>query len=122
MNIARHALRGAVLATTLGYLLSSSAFLTGTPAHAANATGYDLYRDCTATSAYDKGFCLGVIVGVYAEMDSGLICAPEVVKYGQLEMIFLNWARNHPAKLSVSHGTAVHIALADAFPCSARPR
>jgi hypothetical protein len=86
------------------------------PATSRANTGYDLYADCTSGTIYARGFCLGYIAGIYAVADD--VCGPGTsVQRGQLEMIFLDWARRRPANLSLSQVEAVHAALREAYPC-----
>jgi len=130
--IASTQLRHAAIAAVL--LISGQAYGT---------TGNDLLRSCERVDApggvYDSGYCLGFIDGAtdaqmrkkvalnFAKVDrSGFwdhiiygsdYCVREKVTLGQMRLIFIKYARDHPQILDQPAEGVLEIALANAFPC-----
>ncbi len=94
----------------------------GTPSFAAPPTGYDLYNECTSVNNLDTASCLGYLRGAldgamfYASL-SQPPCPSGVIKAGQLQLIFLRWARENPQFLGRNSLLVAMASFADAFPC-----
>lgn len=113
--------------------LAIAAILAVAYAHTARAfTGYELLEKCEATESLgivrysmDQSACLGFINGVFDGASAALVlrnapqlfCPAQNVQIGQMQLIYVNWARRNPQYLGRSAATAVLAAFADAFPC-----
>ena len=103
------------------YLLpaASMAFaLVSSPIGAAFPTGYDLYRDCGSTDYGNQMFCLGFLAGVWTTAESSnRFCHNGTFVHGQMQLLFLDWARRNPGLLDLDEGTAALLSFVNAFPC-----
>src|SRR6478735_2027090 len=89
-------------------------------------TAFDLLQDCEGR---DEQYCYGYLEGFrtawyYAESASGtkkclLINSPlpDGITHGQLALVFIKWAKDHPQRLHHSPESVVLHALKAAWPC-----
>ncbi|MCZ6772119.1 MAG: Rap1a/Tai family immunity protein [Proteobacteria bacterium] len=80
----------------------------------------------TLKGATDRTYCAGYIAGII-DMNAILpelhlpkiFCIPgkKGVSNDQFRLIFLKWAREHPAELHYSARASVLVALSETFPC-----
>jgi uncharacterized protein YecT (DUF1311 family) len=93
-------------------------------------TGYDMYLSCQSeqTNSTEYLRCLTFVHGVWdgamtmQNVSSGRQFCPRTgVQVGQLAMVFVDWARNHPADLGHDAALAVLASFVDAFPCPPPP-
>jgi hypothetical protein len=91
------------------------------PAHA--ETGYEFYQNClkgNKSQDFHEISCIRYIKGVWDGLILAgypYICLNGSVQIGQLELIFINWARNNPNNLGMDVQFGVATAFAKAFPC-----
>ena len=97
----------------------------GSAARAEYFSGILLNQYCTSDSAYEKGMCLGYIVGVvdsfnttYALKGSERVfCIPPGVTSGQLVLVMKKSMEEHPETLHLPASAHTLSALTAAFPC-----
>jgi hypothetical protein len=122
-----------VIGRSLTRRLGIAAILAATYTHPAQAfTGYELLEKCEATEnlgavkySMDQTYCLQFVHGVFDGASaaltlrdaSQLFCPAQGVQIGQMQLIYVNWARRNPQYLGRGAATAVLAAFADAFPC-----
>jgi hypothetical protein len=91
------------------------------PAHA--ETGYEFYQAClkgNQSQDFHEVMCIKYLQGIWdglALAGYAYVCLNGTMKIGQLELIFMKWARDNPNKLGVDAKFAVATAYAEAFPC-----
>ena len=88
-------------------------------------TGSSILESCERESWFNKGYCLGYIIGVsdaantlavwkgFAES----ICTPQGVTSGQLQKVVVNNLNENPEELHLNASSLVLNALSEAFPC-----
>ena len=87
-------------------LIAACALATAPPALADNTVsddGHEFYENCTDTSLYMQGFCLGYVRGLlhgYEVLRVGIgapACIPSSVTMGDLRDIVVRYIGRHPA-------------------------
>jgi hypothetical protein len=88
----------------------------GSAVAAGMISGNELYQDCNGE---DELFCRGFLLGVFSQTarDDGVCAANNYAQAGQLQMIFLGWARRYPGRLSLNAADATIEAFRAYFPC-----
>jgi hypothetical protein len=104
-------------------------------ARGTSITGYDLYRQCTATgdnedahldqigcAAYLAGYLNGIfqVSRLNRLSPTPIQACPGDIAVGQYELVFKRWAEQHPEWLSRSAPDTLAAALIEAFPCPTR--
>lgn len=100
--------------------------------HPANAeTGYDLFMRCQrgdnsadVDQNGEANRCVAYLSGIWDGMVSienkegiDILCPSHGVQRGQLTLIFMEWARQHPQSLNVTAADAALSSFSAAFPC-----
>ena len=106
-------------------LMSFVLLYTASTAQAEYFNGILLNQYCNSNSAYEKGMCLGYIVGVvdsfnttYAlKENEKIFCIPPGVTSGQLVLVMKKSMQEHPETLHLPASAHTLSALTAAFPC-----
>ncbi len=93
-------------------------------------SGILLNKYCNSESNYEKGMCLGYIVGVvdsfnttYAlKGEKRVFCIPPGVTSGQLVLVLKKSMQEHPETLHLPASAHTLSALTTAFPCGKQQR
>jgi hypothetical protein len=90
--------------------------------------GAEMLNACTSNHVIDQGQCIGYLMGVADSfqamqyvMGTSLVCLPEDVTVGNLRLVFIRYAKAHPAELDERGRLAVEAAFVEAFPCPNSP-
>jgi hypothetical protein len=94
--------------------------------HAEYFSGVLLNKYCNSQSDYEKGMCLGYIVGVVDSFkttstvkgEKKIFCIPQGVTSGQLVLVLKKSMQEHPETLHLPASAHTLSALTAAFPCS----
>ena len=94
-------------------------------AHAEFFNGGLLSKYCSSESNYEKGMCLGYIVGVVDSFNTTnalkgekkVFCIPPAVTSGQLVLVMKKSMQEHPETLHLPASAHTLGALTSAFPC-----
>ena len=71
----------------------------------------------------EAGLYQGYVLGVYDSLKlEGLMCTPDRVSVGQVMALVTKYLKSNPAKWSQPANLLVLEALANAFPCTNKPR
>lgn len=95
-------------------------------AHAEYFSGILLNKYCSSESSYEKGLCLGYIVGVVDSFnttstikgENQIFCIPPGVTSGQLVLVMKKSMQEHPETLHLPASAHTLSALTAAFPCN----
>jgi hypothetical protein len=100
--------------------------LAATPVLSAGAkfmSGNDLFSSCSKDTSFEKGYCLGYVVGVADTLTEDTIsgfsaCIPANATQGQLRSIVTKWLQDNPRYRHYSAGSLAAAAISNAFPCN----
>jgi len=81
----------------------------------ASVTSLDTPTWKDAHEAFNAGFCLGLVQGVWYA--SANVCTPAGVTFGQLQRVVLKFLQDNPEKLNLNQNLLAEMALSKAFPC-----
>jgi hypothetical protein len=109
---------------TLFFLIMSAA----SSVHAEYFSGILLNKYCNSDSSYEKGMCLGYIVGVVDSFNTTyalkggkkVFCIPPGVTSGQLVLVLKKSMQEHPETLHLPASAHTLSALTTAFPCDGK--
>ena len=107
------------------WLFVFALFLPVVSARAEYFNGILLNKYCNSDSAYEKGMCLGYIVGVVDSFNTTsvlkgeerILCIPQGVTSGQLVLVMRKSMQEHPETLHLPASAHTLSALTAAFPC-----
>ncbi len=99
--------------------------MSGYSAHAEYFSGILLNKYCNSNSDYEKGMCLGYIVGVVDSFNTTysvngekrIFCIPPGVTSGQLVLVMKKSMQERPETLHLPASAHTLSALTEAFPC-----
>lgn len=89
-------------------------------------TGNDLLRDCdTQKRTFSRGFCLGLVEGVWhmavlppdPKPSQRLVCQRKKASLGQVADIVKKWLRDNPERRPERASALIFLALRAAWPC-----
>jgi hypothetical protein len=109
-----------ILNLSLAFLLMTAHIASG-----AYFNGSLLNKYCLSESSYEKGMCLGYVVGVVDSFNTTnpiktskkIICIPPAVTSGQLVLVLKKSMQEHPETLHLPASAHTLSALTAAFPC-----
>jgi Rap1a immunity proteins len=112
--------------TLLGCLAAGIVFAAWITPGPCAETGYVFYQTClkgdrgnsfegVACIRYIQGLWDGLVLAGYS-----FICPHEPIQLGQLELIFVKWARDNPERLGMEAQFVLATAFTNAFPCPKR--
>ena len=78
--------------------------------------GNELLTQCTSSSAYDQGVCLGYVIGAADGLGPRFVAIPENVTAGQTQDVVIKYLRNHPESRNGPAGPLIMFALMEAWP------
>jgi len=67
--------------------------------------------------AFDLGYCLGLVRGVYDSTSGEYVCPSDAVKTEQVVEVTVNFVKDHPELQGKEGADIVRWALSEKFPC-----
>lgn len=103
------------------YIIAILALFVSLSAYAGKTTN-ELLDSCVNDNSFSQGFCIGYLNGSTSAMKympnvMNDLCVPAEVTMGQMQAIFIKWAKNNPQDWHIEADFSIVASLKETYPC-----